>query len=71
MLQVGALALLAGGIFVALVLLKVDSWGWRILLLAVVAGLYHWFGVLVAMIAAALLSVAILIADQIPVTSRI
>jgi|GEM_PF-4486106 hypothetical protein len=60
---------LAFSVFTVLLFAKVDSWGARIVLAGIVAGVYFFLGSLFAMIAAVVLSIGMLIQSQLPTTS--
>ena len=60
---------LALGIFSVLLIARVESWGARLILAAVVGALYFLVGSLAAMVAASALSVGILIQSQLPTIS--
>lgn len=71
MIQVGLFGLIGFAIFVAIELLVVETWTTRIVLAAIVGGLWLYVGPLAAMIGAALLSVGVLIGSKIPRVSKL
>jgi hypothetical protein len=71
MVPVAIFALVAIGIFTALLVLMVESWVTRIVLAAIVLVVWLWLGMIGVMITTALLSIGILIGKQIPTVSKL
>ncbi len=69
--QVAAFGIIAIVIFAAILFLVVESWKVRIILAAIVAAVWYFFGFLGTMIVAAVLSIGVLIGKQIPTISKI
>lgn len=70
MIQFGLVMLFAFAAFAVILLAKLESWPPRIILAGIVGGLYHWGTPVYAMIAAAVLSIGVLLHAMLPATSR-
>ena len=71
MIQVLILGLFSLAVFIGLVVVKVETLGVRLVLSAIVVVCWLAFGLVGAMVSSAVLSVGILIADQVPTVSRL
>jgi hypothetical protein len=63
-------AIVGLSVFFILLFFVVESWKARLILGGIVLGIWLWFGLIGAMIAAAVFSIGILIGNQVPSVSK-